>query len=529
MAGTSGLNRALNLAKIGEDVFLSIAKHLCVQDIFALSQTCTSFRRIILENKTAFINTLNFRIIPLPFGKSSAETLTGEELFARAIQAIALSRRLAGRDLNHAPAPRNRREVQYREAFVEPDGPFHNRDRLVSLCYTERHAIFISRDAVHFVDLLTGARAEKSYPTIVSSSCEISDSGNEIFIALQCSSHNMDNFHVTQTIDVNKYSLTEDAFGSSQTQITFTGSIFHIQFVKLQGDLVAFFFHNDIVVSDWRKRTALVFSLPPSSDHIQIFSLHFHPHKATVIVDCVTGNIVRGSTGHWLLSVDVPDDMPPLVPADNSGTKFKLDIVPKVQLEESEFSRYNFRREEISVSSRGQTNEEESGFREEVPFDFDFDADDMENERGHLISVRPSGRDSILDIIQYPPSERLTEVDHRLEHLAISLSDFKTSSVPITKPLPLARIRDHFTGPPTVVPNGPLHVAKNPAKQEVDVLRLGDEYHPETRFIRLKLPRFEDWALEHLDGRYSEALVGFDLQRGWLFFNDNDRVQIFEY
>ncbi|KZS92861.1 hypothetical protein SISNIDRAFT_486360 [Sistotremastrum niveocremeum HHB9708] len=494
-----------------------------------MSQTCTNFRRIILENKTAFINTLNFRIIPLPFGKSSAETLTGEELFARAVQAIALSRRLAGHTLNHAPAPRNRREVKYREAFVEPDGPFHNRDRLISLCYTERHAIFISRRGVHFANLLTGARAEKTYPNIVSSSCEISDSGNEIFIALQCSNYHMHNFHITQTITVNKYSLTEDAFGSSQTQITFTGSDFYIQFVKLQGDLVAFLSRNDIIVSDWKKRTALVFSLPVSSDHIEIFSLHFHPHKATVIVDYVTSNIIRGSTGHWLLSVDVPVVMPPMVPADNSGTSFNVDIVPTVQLEESQFPTYNFRIEEISLSIPEQSIEEESSLRDEVPFDFDFDADDIENERRHLISIRPSGRDSILDIIQYPPSERLTEVDHRLEHLAISLSDFKTSSVPITKPLPLTRIRDHFTGPPTVVPNGPLHVAKNPAKQEVDVLRLGDEYNPETRFIRLKLPRFEDWALEHLDGRYSEALVGFDLQRGWLFFNDNDRVQIFEY
>ncbi|KZS87888.1 hypothetical protein SISNIDRAFT_534836 [Sistotremastrum niveocremeum HHB9708] len=522
--GMAAETSRLNLARIGLDIMLLISEYLCVQDIVALSQTCKRLRDSISRTKSALINTLNFHIIILPSHDSLA-TLTSKDLFTRAVNATALSRRLSGSIRGPIAAPLNKREILSKKSRTSrPD-----QGRLQSIRYNDRHVIFVCDHALYFVDLSTGSSVERPYNSFILTSFHDCDSSDEVLIALSIGSPTTLP-HGRAKITLERCSLRPDTFGAFQNHITLAlGHNSHGD-VKFQGDLIAFIYKPNVILCNWKKYTAIVLPIPNYSqiftvlttDQFTALQLDFHPHNTTVILHCTTWSIGGHRPRPWLLSFEAPTEMPSLVPADDSGKLFLLDDAEKVQLGDpiscaSGMTRYETR----------ATNEREK-FEVHVKMLFDPAPDNRE----YLMTVRPHVRDSTMDVVRYLHLLSSAETDRRFEHLRISLTDWSTCFVPVIPGFHPRRSYPNYSPKSfSSVLNESPYVSINSREREFYALRLADEYHPDSGFIRLKLPDFHKCGLPHLNSPtvIEITLIGFDMLRGWLFFSDGDCVHIFEY
>ncbi|KZT35161.1 hypothetical protein SISSUDRAFT_1131317 [Sistotremastrum suecicum HHB10207 ss-3] len=516
-SGMAAKTSRLNLARIELDILLLIAEYLCVQDMVSLSQTCTRLRNSVSNNKSALINTLNFYIIALPSHDSLA-TLSSDDLFARAIRATALSRRLSSSIHGPMAAPFNKREIHFRS----PQSSHQDQGPIQSIRYNERHVIVVCGRALYLVDLSTSAAVERPYDSFIQTSFHDCESSEEILIALRRSIDSPNTLpDRAAEITIERCSLKTDTFGTFQNQITLALELTSYGDVQFQGDLIAFIYKAEIVLCNWKKYTALVFPIP-NSHRLNMLQLNLHPHKATVIVDYTTSSIGGHKPGPWLLSVEAPTNMPSMTPADDSGKLFVLDHVARVHLGDPIFSASGITRYEAHAPNN----------RETIKVHLKMLFDPANDDREYSLTVRPHERDSMMDIVRHPDVPFLAETDNRFEHLRISLADWSTYSVPV-----ISRVwprRDYLPNSPksfSLVLNESPYVSTDYPVRELYALRLATEYHLDSGFVRLKLPDFCKWGLPHMDdtGVLKNTLIGFDMLRGWLFFWDNDHVHIFEY
>ncbi|KZS92849.1 hypothetical protein SISNIDRAFT_455473, partial [Sistotremastrum niveocremeum HHB9708] len=275
-----------NLLDLPPEIILKIVNgtsgKMSVRDIVNIAQTCSSFRNLFLENKSIILNTHNVYTLNLPRGPALT-AMSSQDLYARAARYITISARLSS-----ARAPwQCRKEVVHDigKLSTEPNTgwPFSH--------------LFVHENILAF--LLGG-----SFLIL-----RLDDSGDiqdhvEINLTPQSASASLVDYQLTNdntslwiacAWDGLGYHAPIHVYEVSIEQVTFGGTTRHFQLdnvgnhyfmITMRDPYLALVVMEEILLVDWRRRTAVRIELPSSDpeeywelrDYLdEISTVLFHP------------------------------------------------------------------------------------------------------------------------------------------------------------------------------------------------------------------------------------------------------------
>ncbi|KZT33717.1 hypothetical protein SISSUDRAFT_1053872 [Sistotremastrum suecicum HHB10207 ss-3] len=464
-----------------------VMQRLCVQDIIHLAQTCSRIRASIRGSKYPLAHAVNTSQV-MSVHLKTIDMMSPMELYDAAAKATALSARMTPDTADHTLMPRRRLTFDIKGS---PDH-FWNRmlllDNFIFFVLSNLH-----NDTLWILDLSSGLMRSRDYDSISGLDYQAVAQSNSVLVFLAIYSENSE--MTGHSLIVDEFTLDTGRLGYCKTHFVMRcEGMEEIPSVSLEvkGDRVAFIWFGGILVVDWKEKRALELELEFAqyTDYTVIVHACFHPSHNSVIAGYRCGDLYETA------SIGLPE-LPPLTEENKIWVNTELNH-GVLELQDLDL------------------------FRERQSWGKD--------ARLPSTIFRQNGGCDTYDAVIFPPKQPEAEYISA-EHLRYSTQTWKGFKIPISSVVQ-PPIACHGTDEERIAPNGAPFLFIDQSEKCVYTLRLADDYHRETTWVRLSTisSNLYKEGDDPLDGKaLHNCIAGYDTLQGRLVLFVDQRLEVLEY